>query len=495
MERAYGVLTPVFSLPSPYGIGTLGKAAFDFIDFLSAAGARWWQVLPVGPTGSGDSPYQTFSTFAGNPWFIDPDLLAADDLLTAAELRDAETAFPDGALVDYGALCRDRLDLLRPAAERLWQRNGAALEAFAAVQTWLPDYARFMALRRRFCGTAWPEAVRLHDAAALRALDAELAPDVRLHIALQWLFFRQWDALRAYAAARNVQILGDLPIYAAPDSADVWSEPQFFQLDGQRRPAAVAGVPPDYFSAEGQLWGNPLYDWAAMARDGFGWWLRRVQTAARCFDALRIDHFRGLARYWAVPAGAETAQSGCWRTGPGMALIDTLRIHFPQMRFIAEDLGLLTDDVRRLRARSGWPGMTVLQFAFDPSGGSAYLPHNHTQNSVCYTGTHDNTTLCAWAAEAGTAERAFAIRYLGVERPEALPEAVLRAGMGSISALFIAPVQDWLQLGAEGRVNIPGVPTGNWRWRLLPGQLTEHLAAQMADTAALYGRLCVGKPS
>ena len=487
-ERSSGILLPVYALPSPHGGGTMGRAAFEFIDFLAAAHQRWWQILPIGPTGYGDSPYQSFSTFAGNPYFIDLDLLEADGLLTAAEIAAAEA--PDLARVDYGALYRTRPPLLRRAAERLLAREPGAAEDFAAAQPWVRDWALFSALKSHFGGaawTAWEEDIRLRQPEALARYRALLARETALETAVQLLFDRQWTALRAYAAEKGVKILGDLPFYVAPDSADVWAEPRFFALDAHGRSTAVAGVPPDYFSADGQLWGNPLYDWDAMAADGYGWWIRRIAGAQRRFDAVRIDHFRGFARYWAVPAGAESAREGAWLPGPGMALLGVLNGWFPDLKFIAEDLGVLTPEVPELREECGWPGMRVLQFAFDPDGDGAYLPHSYERNCLCCTGTHDNTTLAAWVGEVSDRERAFAQRYLGVPAHR-LREALLRAGLGSVADYFFAQMQDYLALGAPARTNTPGTAQGNWQWRLAPGQLTAAKAAEIAALTALYRR-------
>ena len=489
MERSSGILLPVAALPSPYGVGTLGRDAYHFIDFLAAAKQRWWQVLPVGPTDPLGSPYASSSSFAGNPFLIDLDLLAADGLLRAAELSDARAGAP--GRVDYAALRRGRPGLLALAADRLNEQDGRAVDEFAAATPWLRDYARYAALKRRFGGdpwTAWPEDIRRREPAALARCDDALAAEERRVCCVQYLFDRQWRALRDHAAARGVGLIGDMPFYVAPDSADVWSEPQFFRLDSDGAPTHVAGVPPDYFSAEGQLWGNPLYDWDAMARDGYGWWIRRVGGAAARFDVLRIDHFRGFDRYWEVPAGEQTARGGRWRDGPGMALVGALRGWFPELRFIAEDLGTPGAGLTRLLADSGWPGMKVLEFAFSADEPSSYLPHAYGRTCVCYTGTHDNTPLAAWHREARRRDVNFAKRYLAVSSAAELRPAILRAGMASVAELFVAQIQDWLGLGAEARTNTPGTVTGNWQWRLRPGELTAELARQIAEMTALYGR-------
>ena len=492
MKRSCGILMPVSSLPSPHGIGALGRAARDFVDFLSGAGQSWWQMLPVGPTSFGDSPYQSFSAYAGNPYFVDLDLLCSEGLLTPDEVAAVHWG-GDPARVDYEAIYRGRLPLLRKAAERGWQRDSGAVAAFVEKnRTWLPDYALFMALKHRFgmkAWTEWPdEDIRLRRPGAVERYRNELAEDVRLFTYIQYQFFRQWEALRAYAHGRGVGIIGDLPIYVAMDSADVWADPGSFQLDERNIPREVAGVPPDYFSAGGQLWGNPLYDWDAMKRDGYQWWIRRIEGAARLYDILRIDHFRGLESYWAVPCGETTAKNGRWVKGPGMDLLRVLTGRFPNIQFIAEDLGFLTPEVRQLLEDSGFPGMKVLEFAFDSREPSNYLPHTYTPHCVCYAGTHDNAPLMVWKDEAGPADIAMARRYLGLNESEGFHWGVLRGGLSSVAELFVAQMQDYLGLGAGSRMNTPGTLGGNWQWRLLPGQITAELTEKIREAARLYGR-------
>ena len=492
MKRSCGILLPVFALPSPYGIGTLGQAAYDFVDFLRQAGQSWWQMLPLGPTGYGDSPYQSFSSYAGNPYFIDLDLLRRDGLLTAQEIASLAWG-SDPARVDYAALYENRFVLLQKAAERGWARDRAEVQLFARQNAqWLPDYALYMAVKRHFDEkpwTQWPdEAIRLRKPEAMAQYRQMLASDIRMFTYSQFLFFRQWNALRAYAHEQGVGIIGDLPIYVSMDSADVWAEPAFFQLDSDGYPTETAGVPPDCFSRDGQLWGNPLYRWEAMKADGYGWWIRRVDGAAKLYDMLRIDHFRGFESYWAVPYGDTTAKNGHWVKGPGMDLVQVLLNWFPQMQFIAEDLGFLTPEVRELLADSGLPGMKVLEFAFDSREPSNYLPHLYTPHCVCYTGTHDNAPLPAWKEEADPDDLALAVQYLGLNEEEGFHWGVLRGGMSSVAELFMAQMQDYLGLGAESRINTPGEPVGNWQWRLHPGQLTAALSRRMAHMARLYGR-------
>ena len=493
MKRSSGILMPVSSLPSPYGIGTLGKAAYEFVDFLADAGQRWWQMLPVGPTSYGDSPYQSFSTYAGNPYFVDLDMLREDGLLTQEEI-DAVYWGSDPARVDYAAIYNGRFALLAKATERGWDRDTEELNAFMEQnRTWLPDYALYMAVKRHFGMRAWTEwedeDIRLHRPVAVEKYRRELWEDVRLFTYIQFLFFKQWNALRSYARKKGIGIIGDLPIYVAMDSADVWSDPRSFQLDEKNVPTAVAGVPPDYFSEDGQLWGNPLYNWPAMEADGFGWWIRRVDGASKLFDVIRIDHFRGLASYWAVPYGETTAKKGRWIPGPGIRMVRAITGWFPQLQFIAEDLGILTPDVTELMDQSGLPGMKVLEFAFDPVEPGVYLPHNHPKNCVCYVGTHDNAPVLQWKDEADPAEVDMAVRYLGLNEEEGFHWGMIRGGMSSVADLFVAQMQDVLGLGAESRMNTPGTLGGNWQWRLLPGQITPELAEKLHEMTRIYGRL------
>ena len=492
MKRSSGILMPISSLPSPHGIGTLGAEARKFVDFLADAGQSWWQILPVGPTSYGDSPYQSFSAYAGNPYLIDLDLLCEDGLLTPAEVN-AVSWGTDPARVDYSAIYNGRFPLLHLAMERGWERDADKVKAFSEENdAWLPDYALFMALKRHFGMSAWTEwpdeDIRLRRPEAVARYREELADDIRLFTYIQYLFFRQWETLRSYAHEKGIGIIGDLPIYVAMDSADVWADPRAFQLDERNVPAEVAGVPPDYFTADGQLWGNPLYDWDAMKADGYTWWIRRIAGASRLYDILRIDHFRGLESYWAVPYGETTAKVGRWVKGPGMDLMNVLTEKFPNIQFIAEDLGYLTPEVRQLLEDSGLPGMKVLQFAFDSREAANYLPHTYPRHCVCYAGTHDNSTLMGWKDEAAPADIAMAREYLGLHDEEGFNWGVLRGGQSSVADLFIAQMQDYLGLGSEARMNIPGILGGNWQWRMLPGQITDELTARIARMTSLYGR-------
>ena len=491
--RASGILLHISSLPSPHGIGTMGAAAKDFVDFLVKAGQAYWQILPVCPTSYGDSPYQSFSTFAGNPYFIDLDLLAKAGLLQPEEYESIDWESTPGC-VNYGALYQKRYVVLHKACARLLAAPPADYADFLAKNAfWLPDYALYMACKRHFGMRSWTEwddaDIRLRRSPeVLEQYRTLVREDVELFTYLQFLFFRQWNRLRDYLHSLDIQVIGDLPIYVAMDSADVWAERSMFRLDSRGVPTEVAGVPPDYFSKDGQLWGNPLYDYDAMKRDGFGWWIRRVDGASKLYDVIRIDHFRGFDAYWAVPYGETTAKNGHWVKGPGMSLVGVLTGWFPQLRFIAEDLGYPTPGVQQLLQDSGLPGMKVLEFAFDSRDTSSYLPHSYTENCVCYTGTHDNSPLALWKDEAAPEDIDCAREYLGLNDREGFNWGIIRGGMSSVARLFVAQMQDYLELGLHHRTNIPGTQSGNWQWRLLPDEATPALARRIRRVTELYGR-------
>ncbi len=492
MKRSAGILLPIAALPSPYGIGTLGRAAYDFVDFLVRSEQKWWQLLPVGPTSYGDSPYQSFSSFAGNPYYIDLDFLCEEGLLERAEVIAPDWG-RDPVKIDYEKIYNNRFILLEKAKQRGWERDKAEVESFREEnKSWLFDYALFMALKRHFGMKPWmeweDETIRMRHPDALAYYQQELKEDIELFIYIQYLFFKQWNALRWYAGERGIGIIGDIPIYVAMDSADVWAEPWWFQLDERNRPWEVAGVPPDQFTAEGQLWGNPLYDWDAMDQDGYGWWIRRIDGAAKLYDVIRIDHFRGLESYWAVPAGDTHARNGRWVKGPGMGLVGVLKDWFPQLSFIAEDLGYLTAEVQQLLQASAFPGMKVLLFAFDSREPSNYLPHTFSSHSVCYIGTHDNETVMGWLEVASPEDIAMAEKYLGLNKEEGFHWGFIRGGMSSVADLFICQLQDILGLGRTARMNTPGTLGCNWQWRLAEGQLSEQLAQRLAAITRLYGR-------
>ena len=494
MERSAGILLPVFSLPSAYGMGSIGAAAREFVDFLAEAGQRWWQILPLVPAGGGNSPYSSICTHAGDPLLIDPEVLLDEGLVTKEELEAAKLPVTDR--VDYPAVREKRTALLRKAFAAGYARDREAVRIFEEENGWVRPYALYMAARAYFGDKPWLEwpeqELRNYQWQAVEYWREQLSGEVAYHTYVQYLFDRQWSALKRYANEKGVGIIGDLPIYVSLDSSDVWSERHQFDLDETGHPASVAGVPPDYFSEDGQLWGNPLYNWDVMRSDGYGWWIRRVGSAIRRFDVIRIDHFRAFESYWAVPADAKSAKEGAWHPGPGMGLLEPLMGWFRGVQFIAEDLGDVTPAVAQLLRDSGLPGMRVLQFAFsDPA--NAYLPHNYSVNTVCYSGTHDNNTLVGWYETAKPTERAFLRRYLGARTTDTVRRAVLRAGIGSVASLFVAQLQDYLALGEEARINVPGVGEGNWEWRLLPGQIPAGLAAEIRELNAIYSRCASAK--
>ena len=481
------------SLPSPYGIGTMGKSAYQFVDFLKAAGQKYWQLLPLGPTSYGDSPYSAFSTFAGSPYYIDLDLLIKDKLLRKSEVATIDWG-DDPERVDYGKIYEHRFDVLRKAFLRGRERYAGEFADFRRENaSWLENYALYMAVKKHFGMVSWidwPDAdIRLHQPEAVAAYGEKLREDVDFYAFLQYLFFSQWEALRDYAHEQGVEFIGDLPIYVALDSADVWSEPKFFQLGRDNVPTEVAGVPPDAFTEDGQLWGNPLYDWDAMKADGFGWWIRRVDGARKLFDVIRIDHFRGFESYWAVPYGDTTARRGRWKPGPGMELVGVLKNWFSGLKFIAEDLGYTTPEVEKLLADSGFPGMKVLEFGFDADGDAAYMPHNCCENSVCYIGTHDNETVKGWVKSSPKKHIRFAERYMRITEEEGWCWGMIRTGMSTASRLFVAQMQDVLELPASARMNRPGTLGGNWQWRMLPGAADKELAKKLREYTHLYRRV------
>ena len=511
--RESGILMPVSSLPGPYGIGCFGAEALKFVDFLAAAGQHIWQLLPLSPTGYGDSPYQSCSAFAGNPYFIDLDALKADDLLTAAQLK-AEPWGTDPLSVDYGTLYTSRYKVLR-AAYAAWRekyagRFGCAhyypddYYAFTLTnESWLNDYALYMALKTANgmkSWAEWPREYRLRDAGALAEFAAGQEEEIGFWKFLQYEFAVQWKKVKDYANEKGIKILGDIPIYVSADSVDAWVGGELFELDAQGGFARVAGCPPDYFSADGQLWGNPLYNWPYHKQTGYAWWVRRVRHALGIYDLLRIDHFRGFDTYWAIPADSLTARTGKWENGPGMDLFRALEAALGKLPIIAEDLGDLVPSVRKLLADSTFPGMKVLQFAFG-GGDNEYLPHNHVKNSVVYPGTHDNTTLTDWWVNAAPAkEKANAAAYLHLTpckptakevaavRTDAARIALLRAALGSVADRAIIPMADWLGLGAEAHLNTPGKLGGNWAWRAAEGFDTALLAGRIEAECAVYCR-------
>lgn len=491
MTRSSGILLHISSLPSPYGIGTMGREARKFVDFLALAGQKYWQILPVCPTSYGDSPYQSFSTFAGNPYFIDLDLLAKDGLLKPEEYKDIDWGgAPDR--VDYAVLYEKRYPVLHKACARLLASPTPEYEEFCRENDfWLPDYALFMALKDAHKGVAWlgwePELVR-RDPAALAEARRAHADEISFWQAVQYLFFRQWSALKTYANEKGVQIIGDLPIYVAADSVDVWASPQEFQLDEDLLPTEVAGCPPDAFSATGQLWGNPLYDWDEMKKNGYSWWVRRIRHTCGIYDMVRIDHFRGFAGYYAIPYGNETAVGGRWRTGPGIDLFRTIERELGRQEIIAEDLGFLTQEVHDLLAATGYPGMKVLEFAFDSRDGGGYLPHSYPRSCIAYTGTHDNEPVNGWFDTTNEYATARAVDYLQLNEEEGYHWGMLRGIWSSVADLAIVQAQDILGLGHEARMNTPSTLGGNWCWRALPGAFDRELAKKLRHVTEIYGR-------
>lgn len=493
MKRSAGILLPISSLPSKYGIGCFDKAAYAFVDFLKDAGQTCWQILPLGQTSYGDSPYQSFSTFAGNPYFISLDALCDEQLLTKEECE--AVALPDTDYIDYSRLYETRYSLLRKAYSRM--ENDNAVSEFTASQPWLEDYALFMALKDHFGGISWDnwtEDIRLRKEEALKHWKERLAKEIGFYQFLQYQFFRQWNNLKAYANANGIRIIGDIPIYVAFDSADAWANPELFQLDEMGLPKAVAGCPPDGFAADGQLWGNPLYDWEYHKGTGFKWWIERLRQCFAMYDVVRIDHFRGFDEYYAIPYGDKTAKNGHWEQGPGMELFHSVEAALGKREVIAEDLGFMTDSVRQLVKDSGFPNMKVLEFAFDSRDTGSrndYLPHNYNENCVAYTGTHDNQTITAWFQTITDEERSMAREYLCDEftPDKKLHKVFISLIMRSRAKLCIIPMQDWLGLDDKSRINVPSTVGTNWKWRLLPTYLTDTLKEEIFKTTQIYGRM------
>ncbi len=489
--RKSGILLPIFSLPSSYGIGTLGKQAYSWIRFLEQAGQRIWQVLPIGPTGYGDSPYQSFSAFAGNPYFIDLDLLAEMGLLNLEEYVNINFADDDNH-VNYGKLYQNRLEVLNKAYFRF--KNKAALQEFENKNPWVTDYALFMVAKEKFGQISWqewPKDFRMKTAAAENSLKTQYEVRFEFYVFLQYIFFAQWHDVKQYAKTHHVQIIGDLPIYVALDSADVWANQALFELDANGHPINVAGCPPDSFSQTGQLWGNPLYRWDVMKKDGYQWWMQRIAFSFELFDGIRIDHFRGFESYYSIPASEKTAQYGHWVTGPGMGFMAHIQKHFPDANIIAENLGFLTKEVEELLRASGFPGMKILQFAFDSRESSDYMPYNYEKNSVVYTGTHDNQPIAGWLKTAAVEDVALAKKYLDCQTKDTKDcvRAFVKQAMSSVSNVAIIPLQDWLALGDEARINTPAKPTGNWQWRATIQQLEQISTKAIKDITQLYGRI------
>lgn len=496
--RACGVLLPIFSLASEYGIGAFSKEAYDFVDFLEKAGQRYWQILPLGPTSYGDSPYQSFSTFAGNPYFIDITELISLGLLTREEADKYDFGESD-EYIDYEKMYKSRFRLLMSAFENLDKATNAKtirkeFEAFkkSPDNDWLQDYSLFMALKNANGGRSWntwEEGIRLRKKEAIKEALVKYADEVEFYSFLQFLFLKQWSALKAYANGKGIEIIGDIPIYVAFDSADTWANPELFQLDKENTPIDVAGCPPDAFSATGQLWGNPLYKWDYHKKTGYKWWMKRIGHCYKLYDVVRIDHFRGFDEYYAIPYGNPTAEIGEWRKGPGYELFETMKRELGDKKVIAEDLGYLTPSVIKLVKKTGFPGMKILQFAFDSREESDYLPHNYTKNCIVYTGTHDNETTRGWFDNLPRADKKFCKEYLGIHYAKDAVWELIRAAFASVSDTAIIPMQDYLELDMSARVNTPSTLGGNWVWRMKKDALTDELCGKMHDFARIYGRL------
>ena len=494
--RSSGILMHITSLPGKYGVGTMGAEAFAFVDFLKKAGQSKWQLLPLTPTGYGDSPYQSCSTFAGNPYLIDLPKLVEEGLLTREEI-DSVTWCAREDRVDFGIQYNNKNRVLRLAYNRF--AGGGEFERFCVENgSWLSDFALFMALKDA-TGKSWydwEDGLKFRDPDAIWNARNKLKDEIRFYSFVQYVFSRQWNALRGYAKDAGISIIGDVPIYVPYDSVEVWASPELFQLDATLRPTDVAGVPPDAFTADGQLWGNPLYRWDEMRRDGYSWWLRRLAAAGKWYDTVRLDHFRGFESYWAVPYGAPNARGGHWVKGPGMDFITTLKKGLPGLSLIAEDLGYLTREVLDLRDNSGYPGMKVLGFAFDSREPSDYLPHTYTRNSVCYTGTHDNMTTRQWFDTADADAVAYAREYMCLNEAEGDVWGTIRTAMATVSDMAIVPMQDYLDLGAQARMNFPGTLTdANWTWRAEAGFMTDELSERIRRLTRLYGRLAEETPA
>lgn len=491
--RRSGILMPITSLPSPYGVGTLGQAARDFILFLEKAGQTYWQILPIGPTGYGDSPYQPSSSYAGNPYLIDFDELTKEGLLSKEDYESINWG-ENPKKVDYGILYDKRLEVLAKACSLAPTLLRADYEHFVAKNAyWLNDYALFMAIKAHYGGVSqieWPMEIRKREPESMKHYSELLSEDVQFYKSVQFLFFRQWEALKKFAKEHHVLVIGDIPIYVALDSADVWANPQEFQLTADLLPTDVAGCPPDGFAVDGQLWGNPLFDWDYMKTTGFSWWISRIKYQISVYDVLRIDHFRGLDSYYSIPASETTARNGVWKEGPGIALFDALKKALPELPIIAEDLGFLTDSVMELLAATGFPGMKVLEFAFDSRDtGCGYQPHLYPTNCIVYTGTHDNDTILGWAKTAPSEDVAYAKEYLAYHEGEEFNWCMMRAALSSVADTAILQMPDLLNLGSEGRINIPSTIGNNWVWRCLPDDFNDTLAKRLQNLTALYGRL------
>lgn len=480
-QRTSGVLMPISSLPGNTGIGTLGKHAYNFVDYLKNTSQTHWQILPICPTSYGDSPYQSFSTFAGNPYFIDLETVAEEGFLSKSDYEginwsDSETS------IDYGLLYIERHKLFEKLQSNFEKNIPADFNSFCEENAfWLDNYALFMAVKDAHGGISfdeWEEDIRRHLPTAVRVWKKKCARRMQYYKMLQYFFFKQWYALKEYANKNGIKIIGDLPIYVSADSADVWSQPKQFHLDSKLKPVEVAGCPPDAFSADGQLWGNPVYNWKYMRRTKYRWWKKRLEMSLKIYDIIRIDHFRGFDSYYCIPYGSKNAKAGVWRKGPGMHLFNSIKKSLGDLPIIAEDLGFLTDSVRQLLKDSGFPGMKVLQFAFDSREESDYLPHRYEKNSVVYTGTHDNDTIKGWVEDADEKDIEYAVKYLRARDKKVLPKQMMITALACVSDICILTMQDIIGLGSEARMNVPSTVGNNWKWRALETQITDDESAE-----------------
>lgn len=492
-ERSSGILLHPTSLPGPDGIGDLGPEAYRWVHFLQETGCKFWQILPLGPTGFGDSPYQCFSAFAGNPYLVSPTLLLEEGLLTAQDLSDRPQFSPDS--VDFGNVINWKLTILDRAFARFEESNNSKLakemEDFTADQTyWLNDFALFMAIKESLGGVAWsqwPAPLRHRAPKALQEFAETNAGSIQRHIFRQFLFFRQWSSLRGYANNAGIRIIGDIPIFVAYDSADAWSNPELFHLDKDGLPKVVAGVPPDYFSPTGQLWGNPLYNWKVHKAEGYAWWIERFKSSLQLVDIIRLDHFRGFAGYWEIPFGKPTAEIGKWVKGPGRSFLKALQAGLGGLPIIAEDLGEITPDVIKLRDDFNLPGMRILQFAFASDANDPFLPHNYVENCIAYTGTHDNDTVVGYYAAAPEHEKDHMRRYMA-RSGEDIAWDMIRSIWSSVAMMSITPMQDFLRLGGQARMNFPGKAAGNWGWRMPAAALNPGLQNEIKNLNTVFGR-------
>ena len=488
--RASGILLPIFSLPSNYGIGTFGKEAFDFVDVLNKSKQKYWQILPLCPTSFGDSPYQSFSTFAGNPYFIDLDLLIEKNLITKDQCDSLDFGSNE-EYIDYEKMYCARYSILRIAYNNSHHKQAREYTSFVEQNgEWLNNYCLYMALKQRFNGASWLEwdkDIKLRKPNEMEKYRIELAEEIDFHSFLQYCFFEQWFALKKYANQNGVKIIGDLPIYVAMDSADAWANPELFQFDEMLRPKMVAGVPPDCFSQLGQLWGNPLYDWKINKSEKYNWWIRRIGAVAKLYDKVRIDHFRGFAEYWAIPFDNADARNGIWCKGPGYDLFKEVKKKLGDVDIIAEDLGVQTHGLKILLKKCGYPGMKVLQFGFSNMQDSEHLPHNYTKNCIVYTGTHDNTTTFDWYDNLMPDDKMFANIYCRISSDNPILD-IIKTVFGSVANLVIIPFHDFLQLRAEARINTPATIGENWKWRFKKGQISDFTQNELAKLTNIYFR-------